>query len=417
MNTYEIEDRYGLTVCDKHPLSIARGFGSRVWDEQGQAYLDFTSGWGVTSLGHSHPVVVNALVEQAGKIMQNPNSGFTYSPVRARLLARLQQVLPGALRRVFFANSGAEANDGAVKLARKITGRTTVIAISGSFHGRTLGTLSLSGSPENGARYLPRVEGTRFAPANDLEAFRVLISEDVAAVIFEPVQGEGGVRVLDADYMGQVAHLCKVNGALLIADEVQTGFGRTGHFFAVEALGIEPDMLTMGKGIASGFPFAAFAMTEALAAQVQKGDHGGTYCGNPLGCAVADAVLHTLLEQNVVAQVARSGELLLTKVRELALLYPTLIREVRGKGLLIGIQMHTDEQVAQLTLASREAGLLVTPTRNAVLRLIPSLLVNAREIGEAMEALAHALERLQPASIDHEEGLPATTLGLHTRVG
>lgn len=270
MNTLESEDSFGLTVCHKFPVAIERGQGSVVWDVNGKAYLDFTSGWGVTSLGHAHPVVLNALNAQAARIMQNPNSGFTYSPVRARLLNRLQQVLPGDLCRVFFANSGAEANDGAVKLARKVTGRTTVIAISGSFHGRTLGTLSLSGGQENAARYLPQVPGNLFAPFGDMAALESLMSDQVAAVILEPVQGEGGVREQAAEYAQAVAALCQQYGALLIADEVQTGFCRTGSFFAVDALGIAPDILTMGKGIASGFPFAAFALTEAVAAGSQK---------------------------------------------------------------------------------------------------------------------------------------------------
>ncbi|MCB1648409.1 MAG: aspartate aminotransferase family protein [Pseudomonadales bacterium] len=395
MNTLESEDSFGLTVCHKFPVAIERGQGSVVWDVNGKAYLDFTSGWGVTSLGHAHPVVLNALNAQAARIMQNPNSGFTYSPVRARLLNRLQQVLPGDLCRVFFANSGAEANDGAVKLARKVTGRTTVIAISGSFHGRTLGTLSLSGGQENAARYLPQVPGNLFAPFGDMAALESLMSDQVAAVILEPVQGEGGVREQAAEYAQAVAALCQQYGALLIADEVQTGFCRTGSFFAVDALGIAPDILTMGKGIASGFPFAAFALTEAVAAGVAKGDHGGTYCGNPLGCAVADAVLEFLLENDIAAEVARKGGILHAGLQQLQQAYPDMVREIRGRGLLFGLQMASDEQVMALTGICLEAGLMVTPTRNAVLRLIPGLLVSEAEIAQALGLLHDALAHLQ----------------------
>lgn len=395
MNTLESEDTFGLTVCHKFPIAIERGVGSTVWDETGKSYLDFTSGWGVTALGHAHPVVLSALNAQAARIMQNPNSGFTYSPVRARLLQRLQQVLPGKLRRVFFANSGAEANDGAVKLARKITGRATVIAVSGSFHGRTLATLSLSGGQENAARYLPQVPGNLFAPFGDIAALESLMSDQVAAVILEPIQGEGGVRAQGLEYMKALEQLCRQYGALLIADEVQTGFCRTGTFFAVDALGIAPDILTMGKGIANGFPFAAFAVTEAVAAGVAKGDHGGTYCGNPLGCAVADAVLDFLLENRVAEEVARKGDSLLMALSALQQDYREVVTEIRGKGLLYGLQLRSDEQVMHLTQLCLDRGLMVTPTRNAVLRLIPSLLVSDEEIAKALEILRGCLSDLQ----------------------
>ena len=395
MKTIAIEDSLGLTVCNKQQVAIERGLGSYVWDEGGHRYLDFTSGWGVTALGHSHPVIVAAITAQAGKLMQNPNSGFTYSPVRSRLLAKLQSVLPNGLHRVFFANSGAEANDGAVKLARKVTGRPVVIAVSGSFHGRTLSTLSLSGGPENSARYLPSVPNNVFAPFGDIEALTALMNEHVAAVIIEPVQGEGGVQVPPPGYLQALSRLCRENGTLFIADEVQTGFCRTGKFFAVEAAGVHPDILTMGKGIAGGFPFAAFAVSDAVAAGVQKGDHGGTYCGNPLGCAVAEAVLDYMQVNKVADRAMEMGALILQRLSNLPSEFPEQVKVLRGHGLLIGIQMHSDSQVAALTAACLERGLIVTPTRNAVLRLIPSLLVSTQEVDEALEYLHSALAQLQ----------------------
>lgn len=395
MNTIATEDSLGLSICMKQPVAFERGLGTQVWDEAGKVYLDFTSGWGVTSLGHSHPLIVAAIQEQAGKLMQNPNSGFTYSPVRARLLALLQPLLPGGLNKIFFANSGAEANDAAVKLARKVTGRTDVIAVSGSFHGRTLSTLSLSGSSENAARFLPQVAGNLFAPFGDTEAIKKMLNDKVAAVILEPIQGEGGVRVPPSGYLSTVAALCKTHGALLIADEVQTGFCRTGHFFAVNANAIFPDILTMGKGIAGGFPFAALALTDAIAEKVAKGDHGGTYCGNPLGCAVAYAVVKHLAEQDIAGRVKDLGQQLLLQLNALASQFPSLIGEVRGQGLLIGIQMHEDAQVSELTAICLENGLLVTPTRNAVLRIIPSLLVSEAELQLGISILANSLTYLE----------------------
>ena len=278
-------------LCQKLPLVIERGEGAWVWDDQGNTYLDFTSGWGVTCLGHSHPAMIQALHEQAGKIMQNPNSGFTYSPARAALLQSLQQVLPAGLDRTFFASSGAEANDAAVKLARKVTGRVNVVAIKDSFHGRTLAALSMSGDTNSASRFLPYLSGHSFVEREDFSGLQNAITSDVAAVIVEPVQGEGGVRALSPEFFQEIRRLCDQNGALLVVDEVQTGFCRTGHFFAIDDYKVRPDILTMGKGIAGGLPFAAFSVTQAIAQQVGVGDHGGTYCGNPLICAVAKAVL------------------------------------------------------------------------------------------------------------------------------
>lgn len=395
MNTIAIEDSLGLTVCNKQQIAIERGLGSYVWDENGRRYLDFTSGWGVTALGHSHPVIVNAITAQAAKLMQNPNSGFTYSPVRSRLLAKLQSVLPNGLHRVFFANSGAEANDGAVKLARKVTGRAVVIAVTGSFHGRTLSTLSLSGGRENAARFLPLVPDNVFAPFGDIQALAALMSDRVAAVIIEPVQGEGGVQLPPPGYLQACSRLCHEHGALFIADEVQTGFCRTGTFFAVDAAGVSPDILTMGKGIAGGFPFAAFAVSDAVAAGVHKGDHGGTYCGNPLGCAVAEAMLDYLQTHEIAARAQLMGAKILQRLASLPSQFPDLVSTLRGSGLLIGIQLRCDAQVTALTAACLAHGLIVTPTRNAVLRLIPSLLVSAQEVDEAIGLLHSALSQVQ----------------------
>ena len=395
MKTIAIEDSLGLVVCNKQQIAIERGLGSYVWDEAGRQFLDFTSGWGVTALGHSHPIIVAAITAQAAKLMQNPNSGFTYSPVRSRLLAKLQSVLPNGLHRVFFANSGAEANDGAVKLARKVTGRPVVIAVSGSFHGRTLSTLSLSGGPENSARYLPSVPNNVFARFGDIEALSALMNDQVAAVIIEPVQGEGGVQASPPGYLQALSRLCREHGALFIADEVQTGFCRTGSFFAVDAAGVNPDILTMGKGIAGGFPFAAFAVSDVVAAGVQKGDHGGTYCGNPLGCAVAEAVLDYMLDNKIADRTKEMGALLLQRLESLPAEFPEQVSALRGHGLLIGIQMRSDAQVAALTAACLEKGFIVTPTRNAVLRLIPSLLVSSQEVEEALGYLHSALSQLQ----------------------
>jgi acetylornithine/N-succinyldiaminopimelate aminotransferase len=399
MTTIDIEDRLGLTVSNKLPLAIERGEGNRVWDEAGKTYLDFTSGWGVTCLGHAHPVITQAICAQAGKLLQNPNSGFTYSPVRSRLLLKLKEILPPGLERVFFANSGAEANDAAIKLARKGTGRSEVVAALRSFHGRTLATLSVSGGPENGERYLHPVAGTRFVEFGDERALREALNGNTAAVILEPIQGEGGVRLPSPGYLKAVADACRQNGTVFIADEVQTGFCRTGSVFAVNEDNVTPDVLTMGKGIAGGLPFAAMAVNARFAHFVEKGDHGGTYCGNPLVCAVSLAVIDFLISHDVASHVKKMGHMALDMATGLAARYPRLIRKVRGKGLLTALELGSDQLVADLTAACLEEHLLVTPTKNGVIRLIPGLLITPEELGEGMSSLDAALARVATSGL------------------
>lgn len=396
MQVMEIENNLGLSLCQKQPLVIERGEGPYVWDDQGNTYLDFTSGWGVTCLGHAHPEMIQVLHEQAGKIMQNPNSGFTYSPARAALLSSLQEVLPDGLERTFFASSGAEANDAAIKLARKVTGRVKVIAITDSFHGRTLAALSMSGGSENAARYLPVLSDHVFVNRNDLTMLQQSMGDDVAAVIVEPIQGEGGVRALSMDFVEKIRELCDRHGALFVVDEVQTGFCRTGHFFAIDEYKVKPDVLTMGKGIAGGLPFAGFSVTQQVAEKVSHGDHGGTYCGNPLSCAVANTVLKVLTRDRVADQVNKLGEVALNDLEGLAEKFPALIAHVRGKGLMLGLQLsNTDPaHVWALTAACQKQGLLVVPTRGGVLRLLPPLNITQAQWQAGMLKLEAALSSL-----------------------
>lgn len=389
MNTIEIEDRLGITFCNRQAIAIERGEGSYVWDENGDRYLDFTSGWGVTCLGHSHPKITEAIYKQAQKIIQNPNSGFTYSPSRAKLLTILKDLLPAQLEKVYFASSGAEANDAAIKLARKITGKVKIVSTLGSFHGRTFNTLSVSVGRENTEQFLPALLENEFVAFGDVAAMRSAVDDKTAAVIIEPIQGEGGVRIPQASYLSCVAQICRQRGALLIVDEIQTGFGRTGTFFALEQSepAVAPDILTMGKGIAGGFPLAAFAVTERINARIQKGDHGGTYCGNPLGCAVATAVVSELIQQNLPHRARQLGKTLLGRLAQLKQIHPGKIIDVRGKGLLCALELASDELVQCVTRNCLKQGLLITPTRNSVVRLIPSLLLSESELGEALRIL------------------------------
>jgi len=395
MNVIETEDNLGLTVCQRQPLVIDRGEGVWVWDDTGRQYLDFTSGWGVTCLGHAHPRILDALAEQAARVIQNPNSGFTYSPARARALAALASILPEGLARIYFASSGAEANDAALKLARKITGRQRVLAMEASFHGRTLATLSVSGGPDNSARYLPRLPDHQFIALNDTAGLEQHINDQVAAVILEPVQGEGGVRPVDRDYLHAVQVRCREVGALLIIDEVQTGFGRTGRFFAVEHFDICPDIMTMGKGIAGGLAFAALALRPEVAAGVQLGDHGGTYAGNPLACAVSAAVIDELKVAGVIDHVRELGQVAVQDLRRLQVEFPELVVGVRGQGLMLALDLTDDELVWSLTTLCQQHGLLVTPTRNRVLRLLPALILTREQWQQGLVCLRAALSVLQ----------------------
>lgn len=393
IDTVSTEDSLGIAFALRLPLSFSHGLGSRVWDEAGKVYLDFTSGWGVNCLGHAHPVILEALQAQAARLMQGPNAGFTYSPARAALLRTLSSVLPGHLQRVYFCNSGAEANDAVLKLARKATGRKLVVTTIGAFHGRSLATLSVSRGPDYPTRFLPPQPHAIFVAHGDTRALRAALSQEVAALIVEPVQGEGGVRVPPAGWLAEAASLCRESGCLLIVDEVQTGFCRTGTFFSHTSgeLAVQPDIMTMGKGIAGGFPFAAFAVSESVHAALQLDDHGGTYNGNPLGCAVADAVIRYLRDNAVATRVAESGSHALARLQAMALQHPGLVRTVRGRGLLCALELHEAERVPELTLRCAEQGLLVVPTRNGVIRLLPDLLVSRQDLDTGLDVLAAVL--------------------------
>jgi acetylornithine/N-succinyldiaminopimelate aminotransferase len=392
MDTLSIEDKHSPPFFKKTPISIERGEGVYVWDESGKRYIDFTSGWGVTCLGHAHPVITRALQDQGGKILQNPNSGLTYSPARARLLSLMSEILPAGLQRVFFSSSGAEANDAAIKLARKVTGRRDVVSSASSFHGRTISTASATGQSKHREKFDPLMPNYRFVPFDDLDALAKEMDEEVAAVILEPIQGEGGVNVPSADYLPGVSELCTRNGSCLIIDEVQTGFCRTGPMFAVQDLGIRIDFLTMAKGIAGGFPFGAFAMTEAVSARLELGDHGGTYCGNPLGCAVAYAVIQHLMEENMHEKVERVGSHILGILRDWQREDPNRISGVRGKGLLIAIVFSDAETAAGIHAECLRKGLFVNVTQGNIIRIFPALNITVEEAEEGLALLKSAIE-------------------------
>ncbi|WMW24136.1 aspartate aminotransferase family protein [Methanolobus sediminis] len=398
-DTIEIEDKYFAPFFVKQKISIEMGEGVYVWDEEGRRYLDFTAGWGVTCIGHANPVITNALVDQGSKIIQNPNSGLTYSPARARLLSLLTEVLPSHLTRIFFTNSGAETNDAAIKLARKVTGRPEIVSTYQSFHGRTISTASATGQAKNRDRYNPLMPNYRFVPYNDLSAMEEALDESVAAVIIEPIQGEGGIRIPSEEYLAGVSDLCKKNGILLIMDEIQTGFFRTGPAFVTGGYNVKADFLTMAKGIAGGFPFGAFAMSEEVAEKLEIGDHGGTYCGNPLGCAVSYAVVKYLLDNNISENVEKLGKLALSHMKEWQDSYGDVVIDVRGKGLLIMIDFKDQDVCTKVKDECQEKGLLVTQTQGIGIRIFPALNITEDEIMEGLQIMENAIASVVKNSI------------------
>lgn len=396
--TIRIENRLTPPFFVKMPVSIERGKGVYVWDEEGKRYIDFTSGWGVTCLGHAHPVITNALIEQSSKIIQNPNSGLTYSPARARLLSLLSRVLPGGLTRVFFASSGAEANDAAIKLARKATGRKDIVSTDLSFHGRTISTTSATGQSRHRDRYNPLMPNCRFVPYDAPAALAGALDKDVAAVILEPIQGEGGVRIPSPGYLEAASELCRANGSLLIVDEIQTGFCRTGPMFSISPLSVEVDFLTMAKGIAGGFPFGAFAVSEMVAARFEPGDHGGTYCGNPLGCAVSCAVIETLLREDISANVATVGGYALKTMEGWSHAYPALVKTVRGCGLLLAVEFYEADIAGHILDACLRNGLFVTRTQSNCIRVFPALNITVEEMEEGLGILETSIREIMDAT-------------------
>lgn len=394
-DTMAIENELLIPFCKKTPLSIERGKGVRVWDEQGKEYIDFTSGWAVTSLGHAHPVITQAITEQCGKIIHNPNSGLTYSPARARLLLALKKIVPPYIGKLFFVNSGAEANDAAIKLARKITGRRTVIAAERSFHGRTLATTSATGQTAHRKRFNVLVPHFTFVPFNDLGSAERAIDDDTAAVLVEPVQGEGGIIVPDQGYLPGLSALCQRTGVLLIVDEIQTGFYRMGPAFASLQTGVRADFITMAKGIAGGFPFGCVGVASHIVSSIEDNDHGGTYNGNPLGCAVASAVVEFMLSIDVCRHVEMIGAMTIAKLQRWKMEFPGLILDVRGKGLMIAIQFFNPDTAAFVHDTCMEKGLLLNIKHGTIIRIFPALTVTKQEMDEGLCILKSALDALK----------------------
>jgi predicted acetylornithine/succinylornithine family transaminase len=382
--------KYHTPNYARAPICLVRGDGVRVWDSDGKEYLDFGAGLAVASLGHCHPRVTGAIREAAATLLHVSNLYHTAPQIHlAKLLCD-----HSFADRVFFCNSGAEANEAALKLARKYakeryaSDRYEVIATRNAFHGRTLATLTATGQEKYRQGFEPFMPGFKHVPYNDLRAMERAIDGRTAAVIVEPIQGEGGVNVPDDDYLPGLRKLCDESGALLILDEIQTGVARTGKLWAYEHAGIEPDIMTLAKALANGVPIGAMLAREEVARALGPGTHGSTFGGTPFVTSVALATLQTVIEEKIPERAARMGRRLMDGLRRLAQ-GPAGIRDVRGRGLLIGVEL--DRPVGAIVDACRDAGLLVLSAGERVLRLAPPLIVEESHCDRALETIGAAL--------------------------
>lgn len=382
--TTQIEDTHTSGAYYKRPLTLVRGEGVYVWDETGNRYLDATSGQGVALLGHAHPAVASAVAEQARTLITCPE--IFYNNRRAELYEVLNTIIPGELHRYFLCNSGAEANEGALKIARLLTGRTGIAAAKRGFHGRTLGSLGMTWNKDYREPFAGWTPATvSHITYNDMAAADETINDSTAAVFVESVQGEGGVYPADPEWIRHLRKLCDERGALLIMDEIQTGLGRTGRWFGFQHADIWPDAITLGKGIAGGIPMGAVAWRESLG-RIEAGTHGSTFGGNPLACAAATAALTTLKEMNLPSHAAEVGMWLMDELRALHL---NEVREVRGLGLIIGLELRG--RVTPVLQGLTERGVLALPAGKNVLRLLPPLIITRDEAMVIVDAIRDTL--------------------------
>ena len=378
-----IENLHTSGVYAKRDLTIVRGEGATLWDEQGNAYIDCVGGQGAANLGHAHPAILAAINNQAARLISCPE--MFYNDMRAQLLEKLTGLAPDGMSRAFLTNSGTETVEAAFKFARYSTGRTKIIATMRGFHGRTFGALSATWNKKYRQPFEPLVPDFAHVPYNNLEKLAAEMDDNTAAVILEVVQGEGGVYPGDADFLLGAQQLCHQRGALLIIDEIQTGFGRTGKMFALEHYALQPDMLCVAKSIAGGLPMGALLIGERVG-ELSPGIHGSTFGGNPLTAAAALAALTTLADEQLPQRAAELGAYLLEELKNIE---SSLIREVRGLGLMLGIEIK--QKVAPYLQALTERGILALPAGLTVIRLLPPLVITKEQLAQVVAALRDVL--------------------------
>jgi len=383
MNHRQIEDQCSVGVYQKRDIVIVRGEGARVWDDAGREYVDCVAGIGVANVGHCHPAVVAAIQAQAARLI-TCNELF-YNDARAQCLERLDRITPEGINRFFLCNSGTEAVEGAIKFARMATGRKHVVAAMRGYHGKTLGSLSATWERKYKEPFAPLVPDFSHVPYNNIAEFEKAIDDQTAAVILEPVQGEGGVRPATTEFLQAIRKACDRKGALLIIDEIQTGFGRTGRLFACEHFGVLPDIITMAKGIAGGVPMGAIGIDRRVG-DIEKQSHTSTFGGNPLACAAAVAAIDVLTGEDLPRRAAETGAYFVRRLREIE---SPRIREIRGLGLMIGIEMK--DKAGPVAQALMQEGVLALLAGTTVLRFLPPLVITREQVDRVVESITRAL--------------------------
>ena len=378
----DIENKLMANVFAKKPVVLTRGKGALVWDINGKEYVDCTGSYGVALLGHSHPKVVEAVRKQAEKLI-SCHAGF-YNDKRAELLQKIVQITPKGLDKAFLSNSGAEAVECAIKLARKFTGKPEIIAVMGGFHGKTMGALSATWDKKYREPFQPLVPEFKHVPLDNLEKVREAITDKTAAILVEPIRGEGGVRVPPDGFLQGLRELCDEKNVLLILDEVQTSFGRTGKLFACEHEGVIPDVMCLAKPFAGGLPIGITVAKENIMSSLKVGEHSSTFSGSPLVCAAACAAIDVLLEEKLAERAATMGGYFKAKLEDLQVKYK-IVKEVRGLGLMIGVELRYD--VLNIILKAMERGVLILDAGRNILRFLPPLVIEKEQIDKAISVL------------------------------
>jgi acetylornithine/LysW-gamma-L-lysine aminotransferase len=378
---FEMDQAHMAPLFWKRPIAIERGHGAYLYDTEGKEYLDFMSNYGVAITGHSHPHVVKAIQEQAEKLI-SCHSSF-YNDTRSQFIEKLAEMAPKHLSRYYFSNSGTESVESALKFARKASGKKGFIAMMNCFHGKTMGSLSLTWNKKYRVPFMPLLEDVSHVPFGKADRLATAITDDTAAVILEPIQGESGINVPPEGYLKEVRDICSDKDVLLILDEIQTGTGRTGKFLAAEHSGVEADIVCLSKAMASGFPLGATLCTEEVASKLKLGEHSSTFGGNPLACSAGKATLEVISDENLMGNANEVGNYLLKELQKLT--DYSIVREVRGKGLMLAIELRFD--ILNVMMRCMEKGLLVLDAGRNVVRLLPPLIISDEEADRVVETL------------------------------